>query len=115
VRHLSGIFDEQLAHLYTAAGLLATPSHYEGFGLPALEAMHCGCPVIVSNRGSLPEVAGQAGLLLDPDDIVAWAEAMAQVLSSPDLRARMVAGGRIQAQKFSWQKTAAATLKIYQS
>jgi glycosyltransferase involved in cell wall biosynthesis len=115
VRHLSGIFDEQLAHLYTAAGLLATPSHYEGFGLPALEAMHCGCPVIVSNRGSLPEVAGQAGLLLDPDDKAAWAEAMAQVLSSPDLRARMVAAGQIQAQKFNWHKTAAATLKIYQS
>jgi glycosyltransferase involved in cell wall biosynthesis len=115
VRHLSGIFDEQLAHLYTAAGLLATPSHYEGFGLPALEAMHCGCPVIVSNRGSLPEVAGQAGLLLDPDDKVAWAEAMAQVLSSPDLRARMVAAGQIQAQKFNWHKTAAATLKLYQA
>ena len=114
VRHLPHIFDEQLAHLYTAAGVLVTPSYYEGFGLPALEAMHCGCPVIVSNRGSLPEVAGEAGLLLDPDDMTAWAESMAQVLSSADLRARMVKNGRVQAQKFSWQKTAAATLKLYQ-
>jgi glycosyltransferase involved in cell wall biosynthesis len=115
VRHLSGIADEQLAHLQTAAGLLVTPSYYEGFGLPALQAMHCGCPVIASNRGSLPEVVGEAGILLEPDDPEAWAEAMAQVYSSPDLRARMVANGRVQAQTFSWQKTAAATLKVYHS
>lgn len=115
VRHLSGIFDEQLAHLYMAASLLVTPSHYEGFGLPALEAMHCGCPVIVSNRGSLPEVVGDAGLLLDPDDVTAWAEAMVQVISNSDLRKKMVTKGRIKARKFSWQKTAVATLKLYQS
>ena len=114
VRHLSGIFDEQLAHLYTAAGVLVTPSFYEGFGLPALEAMHCGCPVIVSNRGSLPEVVGEAGLLLDPDDEVAWAEEMVRVLLSSEVREGMVENGRVQAQKFSWQKTAVATLKLYQ-
>lgn len=113
VRHLSGIFDEQLAHFYQAAALLATPSHYEGFGLPALEAMHCGCPVIVSNRGSLPEVVGEAGILLDPDDVRAWAEAMAQVITSADLRARLVVKGRLQAPKFSWPQTAAATLDLY--
>jgi glycosyltransferase involved in cell wall biosynthesis len=115
VCHLSGIFDEQLAHLYKAAGVLVTPSHYEGFGLPALEAMHCGCPVMVSNRGSLPEVVGEGGLLLDPDDVAAWTEAMNRVLSSESLREKMVANGRLQAQKFSWAKTAAATLKLYQS
>ncbi len=114
VHHLSGIYDEQLVHLYTGAGVLVTPSHYEGFGLPALEAMHCGCPVIVSNRGSLPEVAGIAGLLLDPDDEAAWAYHMAQVLLSSELREKMVANGRIQAKKFSWQKTAMATLNLYQ-
>jgi glycosyltransferase involved in cell wall biosynthesis len=114
VRHLSGIFDEQLAHLYTAAGVLVTPSHYEGFGLPALEAMHCGCPVIVSNRGSLPEVVGEAGILLDADDVEAWAGTMAEVLSSEELRGRMGRNGRIQAKKFSWQKTATATLKLYE-
>ncbi|MCB8945722.1 MAG: glycosyltransferase family 4 protein [Ardenticatenaceae bacterium] len=115
VRHLQGIFDEELAHLYTAAGVLVTPSFYEGFGLPALEAMHCGCPVIVSNRGSLPEVAGRAGLLLDAEDEVAWAENMARVLLSSAVREEMVANGRVQAQKFSWRETAVATLKLYQS
>ncbi len=70
VRHLSGIFDEQLAHLYHAAGVLVTPSYYEGFGLPALEAMTCGCPALVSNRGSLPEIVGPNGVMVDdPDDV----------------------------------------------
>jgi glycosyltransferase involved in cell wall biosynthesis len=115
VRHLSGIFDEQLAHLYTAAGMLVTPSFYEGFGLPALEAMHCGCPVIVSNRGSLPEVAGDAGILLDPDDINGWVGAMAQVLTDNSLRQKMVRRGRIQAQQFTWRKAAAETLRLYQN
>jgi glycosyltransferase involved in cell wall biosynthesis len=115
VRHLNGIHNEQLAHLYTAAGLLVTPSFYEGFGLPALEAMHCGCPVIVSNRGSLPEVAGSAGMLLEPDDVESWAAAMARVLTDSALRERMVRDGRDQANQFTWRKTAAATLRLYQS
>ena len=113
VRHLSSVFDEQLAHLYHAAGVLVTPSKYEGFGLPALEAMHCGCPVIVSDRGSLPEVAGDAGLLLDPDDAPAWAEALARVLTDSDLRERMVARGYAQAQTFTWRETAVKTLALY--
>jgi glycosyltransferase involved in cell wall biosynthesis len=113
VRHLSGIFDKQLAHFYHAAGVLVTPSQYEGFGLPALEAMRCECPVIVSNIGSLPEVAGEAGILLDPDDVTAWAEAMANVLTDADLRDEMVRNGRSQAAKFTWRKTAEMTLAIY--
>jgi glycosyltransferase involved in cell wall biosynthesis len=113
VRHLSGIFDEQLAHLYHAAGVLVTPSKYEGFGLPALEAMHCGCPVIVSNTGSLPEVAGDAGIQLNPDDESAWAEAMARVLTDSVLRDEMVGNGRLQATHFTWRKTAAMTLALY--
>lgn len=113
VRHLSGIFDEQLAHLYHAAGVLVTPSKYEGFGLPALEAMHCDCPMIVSNIGSLPEVAGEAGILLDPDDETAWAEVMTKVLLDSGLRDEMVRNGRLQASKFTWQKTAEMTLKMY--
>jgi glycosyltransferase involved in cell wall biosynthesis len=76
--------------------------------------MHCGCPVIVSNRGSLPEVVGEAGILLDADDVEAWAGTMAEVLSSEELRGRMGRNGRIQAKKFSWQKTATATLKLYE-
>lgn len=113
VRHLSGIFDQQLAHLYQAAGVLVTPSHYEGFGLPALEAMHSGCPVIVSNRGSLPEVVGPAGLLLEPDDVTGWAEALARVLTDSALRAKMVAQGKAQATTFSWPRTAAQMLDLY--
>lgn len=114
VRHLSAVFDEQLAHLYHAAGVLVTPSHYEGFGLPALEAMHCGCPVIVSNRGSLPEVVGEAGLQLGLDDEEAWADGLHRVLTDSNLRKKMIARGYAQAKTFSWQKTAEMTLNIYQ-
>lgn len=113
VRHLSGVPDHHLAHLYAAAALLALPSYYEGFGLPALEAMHQGCPVIASNRASLPEVVGDAGILLDPDDDDAWSSALAQVLLDNDYRQTLVARGRQQAQRFTWPQTAATTLSIY--
>jgi glycosyltransferase involved in cell wall biosynthesis len=115
VVHLAGIEDVQLAHLYRAAGVLALPSHYEGFGLPVLEAMHSGCPVMVSNRGSLPEVAGDAGMLLEPDDPELWAEALGQVLTYTEMQVEMVARGKSQARNFSWQKTAEATLRLYES
>lgn len=113
VRHLEGIYDEQLAHLYHAAGVLVTPSHYEGFGLPALEAMHCGCPVIVSNRGSLPEIVGPAGLTLDVLDETEWTDALHRVLTDSDLRQRMIAAGYEQAATFSWHKTAEMTRQLY--
>ncbi|WP_420642806.1 glycosyltransferase family 4 protein [Candidatus Leptofilum sp.] len=115
VHHLTGIFDEQLAHLYHAAGVLVTPSHYEGFGLPALEAMHCGCPVIVSNRGSLPEVAGEAGMQLPLDDEVVWTDALRRVLTDNDLRQKMIERGYAQAKTFTWQNAAHMTLQIYES
>ena len=115
VRHLTGIFDEQLAHLYHAAGVLVTPSHYEGFGLPALEAMHCGCPVIVSNRGSLPEVAGEAGLQLPLDDEAAWTDALRRVLTDSALRQKMIDRGHAQAKTFTWQIAAEMTLRIYKN
>lgn len=115
VRHLDNVFDEQLAHLYHAAGLLATPSHYEGFGLPALEAMHCGCPVLVSGRGSLPEIVGSAGRILPADDAPAWAEAMHQTLTDTTLRQRMAADGRARATHFSWPTTAAQTMAVYEA
>lgn len=113
VRHLEGIYDEQLAHLYHAAGVLVTPSHYEGFGLPALEAMHCGCPVIVSNRGSLPEIVGQAGLIVDVLEEREWTDALHRVLTDTALRQRMIAAGSAQAATFSWQKTAELTRALY--
>ncbi len=114
VRHLPGLIDEELAHLYHAAGVLVTPSKYEGFGLPALEAQHCDCPVIVSNRGSLPEIVGENGLKLDPDDIELWAESLALVLSDAELREAMINNGRTQAKRFNWQKTALETVALYE-
>lgn len=113
VHHLEGVYDEQLAHLYHAAGVLVTPSHYEGFGLPALEAQHCGCPIIVSNRGSLPEIAGPAGMTLDVLEEEAWTVAMAQVLTDEQLREQMIRAGFAQAATFSWRETAVATLGLY--
>lgn len=114
VHHLSGVPDQKLAHLYHAAGVLALPSYYEGFGLPPLEAMHCGCPVVVSNRASLPEIVGAAGPLLDPDDVEGWAESLAHVLQDEQRQAKMIAAGHEQASRFSWQTTAAATLEAYE-
>ena len=113
VRHLSGIFDEELAHFYHAAGVLVTPSHYEGFGLPALEAQHCGCPVVVSNRGSLPEIVGEDGFKLDPEDIEGWASTLELVLTDGDVRQAMIETGKRQAKMFSWEKTARETVALY--
>lgn len=114
VRHLSGIFDAELAHLYHGAGVLVTPSFYEGFGLPALEAQHCGCPVVVSRRGSLPEIVGPEGVMVDdPEDVAGWADTLFRVLTDGDLRAEMVARGYAQAKGFSWAETAVAYQQIY--
>lgn len=115
VIHLTGIDDRQLAHIYRAAAVLAMPSFYEGFGLPVLEAMHCDCPVVSSNRGSLPEVVGSAGILLDPDDVDSWVRALDEVLTDEDVREKMVLGGREQAGKFSWKRAAESMLSIYRN
>jgi glycosyltransferase involved in cell wall biosynthesis len=115
VHHFEGLTDGDLARLYRAAGVFVLPSYYEGFGLPPLEAMHCGCPVIVSNRSSLPEVVGTAGLLIDADDVDGWAQAMQKVLSDPEKREVLSKAGIVQAKKFSWDKTAEQTVKIYHS
>jgi glycosyltransferase involved in cell wall biosynthesis len=112
--HLPGLSDVQMAHLYSAAGVLVIPSFYEGFGLPVLEAMHCGCPVIASNRSSLPEVVGKAGILLAPTDVVAWADSIQRLLNSPDERQRLVDLGFAQANEFTWRKTARQTLNVYE-
>jgi glycosyltransferase involved in cell wall biosynthesis len=99
--------------MYTVAGLLVTPSFYEGFGLPALEAQHAGCPVVVSNKGSLPEIVGERGITLDPEDTAAWTATMARVLADKDLREQLVTQGRRQAARFTWRKTAEQTLAAY--
>ncbi len=114
VRHLSGVFDEQLAHLYHSAGVLVTPSHYEGFGLPALEAMNCGCPAIVSRRGSLPEIVGPKGIMIDdPDDTDVLAEAIDRALNDSQHRQTMIENGYEHAKTFSWRKAAQLTLNLY--
>jgi glycosyltransferase involved in cell wall biosynthesis len=105
--------DDDLPALYSAADLFVFPSLYEGFGLPALEAMACGTPVIASNTSSLPEVVGDAGLLVDPHDTSGLAAAMEQVLADEWLRAEMRAKGIERAKTFTWEKTAHETLRVY--
>ena len=106
--------DLDLARYYSAAALLAFPSLYEGFGLPPLEAMACGCPVVTSNTSSLPEVVGDAGVMVDPYDTAALARAIKQVLTDSELRNNLVAKGRERARRFSWQKTAQLTGRVYE-
>ncbi|MCK9360863.1 glycosyltransferase family 4 protein [Patescibacteria group bacterium] len=98
--------DEERDRLYAGASVLLMPSLYEGFGRMALEAMALGTPVIASNQGAIPEVVGGSGLLLDPQNRQGWIKAISDLLGHEQLRAGLVAGGRLQAQKFSWEKTA---------
>lgn len=113
VRFPGYVPDEALIALYQMAECLVLPSLYEGFGLPVLEAMMAGCPVITSTSSSLPEVAGHAGLLVDPLDAEGIANAIRQVLQDEDLRSRMVSDGRMWASRFSWEETARMTREVY--
>jgi glycosyltransferase involved in cell wall biosynthesis len=108
------IYDPHLLALYNLADLFIYPSSYEGFGLPPIEAMACGTPVITSNNTSLPEVTGDAAILIDPLNIDEMAEAMIQVLMNQQMRQEMIAKGINQAQKFSWEQVAKETLAVYQ-
>jgi glycosyltransferase involved in cell wall biosynthesis len=113
ITHLGLIENHRLPDAYRAADLLLFPSLDEGFGLPVLEAMATGIPVVASNRGAIPEVAADAAILIDPEDEDALAEAVAGVLCNPELRARLVAAGRRRARLYSWEATAAKTLDVY--
>ena len=97
---------EELAPLYRGASAFVFPSLYEGFGLPILEAMQCGCPVITSNRSSMPEVAGDAAILIDPEDVPSITRAMHAVLTDPRLRRTLSVKGKVQARRFSWRRSA---------
>jgi glycosyltransferase involved in cell wall biosynthesis len=114
VRFTGAVPADDLPALYNAADLFVYPSLYEGFGLPPLEAMACGTPVVTSNVSSLPEVVGDAALLVDPHDEGALAEAMARVLSDVELRRHMRERGLERARHFSWERCARETLAVYE-
>jgi glycosyltransferase involved in cell wall biosynthesis len=104
--------DNELAHLYRAASLLVIPSLEEGFGLPAVEAMACGTPVISSDRGSLPEILGEAGRYFDPHRPQTMLEVFRDLLGNDALRSEMVRHGRARAEQFTWEKAATQFLSI---
>ena len=114
VKFIGYVSEEDLPALYSGAMCFVYPSYFEGFGLPVLEAMQCGVPVIVGNRTSLPEIAGDAALLFDPFDARALGDAMSMVLDCPDYRATLRAKGLARAAEFSWTDTARLTLKAYE-
>ncbi len=113
VRFLGTLDEDDLAALYSHAAAFVLPSLYEGFGLPVLEAMACGAPVICSNAGPLPEVAGDAAVLLDPHDPGPWADAMLAVLSNSQLASALRQKGFARAATFSWARAALATRDVY--
>ena len=115
VRFTGFIDDDDLPAVYRGAELVAFPSLHEGFGLPLLEAMACGVPVVASNTAALPEVAGGAAVLVDPLDIDALAQAIARVLRDEALRGRLREDGIARAAKFSWETAARRTLDAYAS
>ena len=115
VRHLGYVPDDDLPSLYGNAVAFVFPSLEEGFGLPVLEAMACGGPVVTSSRSSLPEVAGEAALLVDPYSTNDISDAIARLLAEPDLRERLRRCGFARAAQFTWEKTAWETLSYLRS
>jgi alpha-1,3-rhamnosyl/mannosyltransferase len=113
VRWLGPVPETDLPALYTGATVFVFPSLYEGFGLPVLEAMACGIPVACANTSALPEVAGDAALLFDPNVVDSVAQALSQLLEDPELRAHLIRQGLRRAAQFSWDRTARETLNQY--
>ncbi|MBV8083907.1 MAG: glycosyltransferase family 4 protein [Chloroflexi bacterium] len=109
------VSDAQLVALYNLADFVVLPSLYEGFGIPALEAMACGTPVACSNVSSLPEVVGDAGLTFDPEDTAAIAAAVHQLACEPSLRDDLAAAGLERARRFSWRESALQLQEVYAS
>jgi len=109
------VSNNDLLKLYNAAELYIRPSLYEGFGLPPLEAMACGCPVAVSNVASLPEVVADAGMLVDPHNINDWVDGIYNILTNDGLREDFINKGLKRSKMFSWEKTAKETMKVYES
>ena len=114
--HFPGfVSDEDLPSLYSLARLFAFPSHYEGFGIPVLEAMACGTPVVCANNSSLPEVAGDAALLVNATDVATLAGAMDRVLVDVSLREAMIARAFQQVKQFTWEAAAHRLLRVYEA
>lgn len=112
IRQIGYVEEQDMAALYTLADAYVYPSLYEGFGLPVLEAMRCGCPVVASKASSIPEVAGDAAILVDPYDVDAIAAAICMVLTDRKVRERLVASGFRRADMFSWRRCAETMLNV---
>jgi glycosyltransferase involved in cell wall biosynthesis len=113
--HLIGfVADDDLPALYSLADVFAYPSHYEGFGIPVVEAMACGTPVVCADNSSLPEVAGRAALQVAATDIAALADALHRLTTDEALRQQAIAEGFAQARKFSWPAATKRLLRVYQ-
>jgi glycosyltransferase involved in cell wall biosynthesis len=113
IRLLGFVGDADLPNLYRAAEVFVYPSLYEGFGMPPVEAMACGCPVICSNRGSLGEVVGDAAAIVDPEDMNSMADQLLLLARNGDVREQLRTAGLAQARRFDWNRTATETLSVY--
>jgi glycosyltransferase involved in cell wall biosynthesis len=113
VRFLGRVPSADLPHLYNASQMLVLPSYYEGFGLPPLEAMACGVPVVVSESSAIPEVVGDAGLRVACEDVEGFTVAMWRLLTDESLRTDMIAKGLKRVRCFSWERAARETLEVY--
>ncbi len=115
VKVVGYVSEDRLNYLYSGAEVFVLPSLYEGFGLPVLESMSCGTPVVASNASSIPEVAGDAAILLDPYDVEAIADAMYTVLTNSGVRNGMIQRGLERAKRFTWKKMATETVAVYKN
>jgi len=114
--HFPGfVADQDLPTLYSLAFVFAFPSWYEGFGLPVLEAMACGTPVVAAKNSSLPEVVGQAGIMIAAGDTDALSEALGELVCNDLLRSKLVAAGHEQACRFTWKEAAERLLSVYEA
>ncbi len=115
VRYLDYLTHEDLPYIYAGAKVFTLPALYEGFGFPPLEAMSSGVPVVVSNLSSLPEVVGEAGVLVDPNSVDSIAEGLLKVLTDNNLRQNMIVKGLVRVKDFTWENTARKTLAVFES
>jgi glycosyltransferase involved in cell wall biosynthesis len=115
IRRLGFVADDDLPNLYRAADVFVYPSLYEGFGMPPIEAMACGCPVISSTRGSLGEIVEDAAAIVDPENVKEMAKQLGLLANDPNLRERLRAAGLAKSKKFDWNRTATETFLLYAS